>query len=201
MAVERSATQVLEGAMSKSKQEQFMDGIRALFVMLGDDPDRDGIQDTPKRVLKAYLEMTDGYNHDPEAILAKRFAQHYDELILLKGIEFTSLCEHHLLPFNGTATVGYLPNSGNASVVGLSKLARLVECYAKRLQIQERMAEQIADALDKYLEPRGVGVILRATHFCMACRGVRQRNAQMVTSVFRGELRNNASARAEFLSL
>lgn len=154
------------------------------------------IEDTPMRFLKALFEQTVGYSQDPEKILERRFEQQFDEMVVVRNIDFTSLCEHHLLPFIGTATIGYIPNG---SVVGLSKIPRLVDCYARRLQLQERMAIEIADALDKYLTPLGVGVILEAQHQCMTCRGVRKQNATMVTSVLRGRMKDDSCARAEFL--
>lgn len=171
--------------------------IKVLLRHLGEDPTRNGLVDTPHRVVKAFVEMTRGYQEDPAAILSRTFEEASDELVLLKGIRFTSLCEHHMLPFTGIATVGYLPGK----VVGISKLARLVECYAHRLQIQERMTNQIAQAVELHLEAKGVGVILQAHHQCMGCRGVRQPDAEMVTSAMLGVLRDNAAARAEFLQL
>lgn len=175
-------------------------GIRHLIQTIGEDPDRDGLKDTPSRVIKAFSEMCSGYKEDPSLILERQFDVSHDEMISLRGIEFVSLCEHHMLPFIGHATVGYIPNEKSGKVVGLSKLARLVLCFAKRLQVQERLTNQIADALDKHLEPEGCGVIITATHSCMSCRGVRQPNAEMVTSSMRGAFRNNASCRSEFLS-
>jgi GTP cyclohydrolase I len=148
-------------------------------------------------VVKALREMTAGYKDDPAVVLGKTFEETYDELILLKDIPFTSLCEHHLLPFTGTVDVGYIPGK----VVGLSKLARLVDCFAKRLQMQERLTRQIGEALEQHLEARGVGVVVRGQHSCMACRGVRKSGSTMITSVMLGALRENSSARAEFLAL
>ncbi len=159
-----------------------------------------GVDGTPARVARALWELTAGYADDPAQILSVRFDQSYDEVVLLDGIEFTSLCEHHLLPFRGTAAVAYIP-AERGGVVGLSKLARLVECYARRLQLQERMTEQIAQALEEHLHPRGVGVIIRAHHQCMGCRGVRQPSARMTTSVLRGVFFETPAARTELLSL
>lgn len=157
------------------------------------------LEDTPQRWVKALQEMTSGYAESPEEILAKRFeCEESDELVLLKGIAFTSLCEHHLLPFNGVAHVGYLPD---ARVVGLSKLARLVDCFAKRLQLQERLTRQIATSIETHLESKAVGVVIEAHHSCMGCRGVRKPGAVMVTSCLLGKLRNLPPLRAEFLSL
>jgi GTP cyclohydrolase I len=154
------------------------------------------VDQTPVRVVKAFLEMTSGYADDPSMILTRTFDQAFDEMVVVKDIEFTSLCEHHLLPFIGRATVGYIPDG---KVVGLSKIPRLVDCYARRLQLQERMAVEIADALETCLQPRGVGVILEAQHQCMSCRGVRKQNAKMITSVMRGRIKEDEKARAEFL--
>jgi len=169
-----------------------------LLQYIGEDPTRDGLKETPKRVLKAWAELTAGYKQDPKAILNKSFDEPHDELILLRGIEFHSTCEHHLLPFYGTAAVGYIPQK---SVVGISKLARLVDCYARRLQIQERLTKQIADAIREALSPVGVGVVIKAKHSCMGCRGVMKPDSDMVTSVMQGLLREDAAARSEFLSL
>jgi len=141
--------------------------------------------------------MTSGYNDDPAEILSRTFEESSDEMVVLRGISFHSTCEHHLLPFYGEASVGYLPGK----VVGISKLARLVDSYARRLQIQERLTRQVADAIEQHLEARGVGVIVRAHHLCMGCRGVRQQGTEMVTSSMLGTLRSDAMARAEFLRL
>jgi len=171
--------------------------VATLLRFIGEEPERDGLRDTPARVVKAWREMTAGYAEDPAEILSRTFDESSDELVILRGISFYSTCEHHLLPFYGQAVVGYLPGK----VVGISKLARLVECFAKRLQVQERMTRQIADAVEKHLEARGVGVVLRAHHLCMGCRGVRQEETEMVTSAMLGTLRTDATSRAEFLRL
>lgn len=155
------------------------------------------IENTPDRFIKALFEQTKGYQDNPEDILTRTFDQSFDEMIIVRDIDFTSLCEHHLLPFIGRAHVGYIPSSG--AVVGLSKIPRLVDCFANRLQLQERMAVEIADALETHLNPLGVGVILEAQHQCMSCRGVKKQNAKMVTSVLRGNIKSDPSARAEFL--
>jgi GTP cyclohydrolase I len=159
------------------------------------DDQKRSVEDTPKRFIKSLIEQTSGYELDPNKILERRFDQQFDEMIVVKDIDFNSLCEHHLLPFIGQATVGYIPNG---QVVGLSKIPRLVDCFARRLQLQERMAVEIADAME-ILNPLGVGVILEAKHQCMSCRGVRKQNASMVTSVLRGKLKEDERARAEFL--
>jgi len=173
------------------------EAVATLLRFIGEEPERDGLRDTPARVVKAWREMTGGYAEDPAEILARTFDESSDELVILRGISFYSTCEHHLLPFYGQAVVGYLPGK----VVGISKLARLVECFAKRLQVQERMTRQIAEAVEAHLEARGVGVVLRAHHLCMGCRGVRQEETEMVTSSMLGTLRTDATSRAEFLKL
>lgn len=168
-----------------------------LLIASVDDPDREGISNTPGRVVRALREMTQGYNENPEEILSTTFNEPCDEMVILSGIAFTSLCEHHLLPFTGTVDIGYIPGK----VVGLSKLARLVDCFARRLQIQERLTAQIADSVGLYLEAQGVGVIVRGHHACMACRGVRKAGATMVTSAMRGFLKDNPITRSEFMEL
>lgn len=173
------------------------EAIDTLLRFIGEDPDRDGLRETPARVVKAWREMTAGYDEDPAEILTRTFEETSDEMIVLRGISFYSTCEHHLLPFYGEATVGYLPGR----VVGISKLARLVNCFAQRLQIQERMTRQIADAIETHLDAKGVGVVLRAHHLCMGCRGVRQQDTDMVTSAMLGTLRSDATSRSEFLRL
>jgi GTP cyclohydrolase I len=172
--------------------------VRTLLLYIGEKPDREGLRNTPARVVRAYDEMMRGYKEDPKRILTAIFTENCDEIVLLRGVRFSSLCEHHLLPFTGVATVGYLPSG---KVVGLSKLARLVECFARRLQIQERMTQQIAEALQEHLHPQGVGVVIRAHHHCMGCRGVEQPDAEMVTSAMTGLFRENAATKAEFMSL
>jgi|ERR1051325_3813337 GTP cyclohydrolase I len=176
------------------------DGERAVETLLrviGEDPHRDGLRDTPRRVVKAMLEMTAGYGESPAEILGTTFDERSDELIVLRGIDFYSTCEHHLLPFHGVAHVGYLPGR----VVGISKLARLVHCFARRLQIQERMTQQIAEAVETHLEARGVGVVVAAHHLCMGCRGVKLPTSQLITSSMLGSLRSDANTRSEFLRL
>lgn len=171
--------------------------VTTLLRLIGEDPQRDGLCATPERVVKALLEMTAGYDESPADILSTTFAEHSDELIVLRGIDFHSICEHHLLPFQGVAHVGYLPGK----VVGISKLARLVHCFARRLQIQERMTQQIASAVEAHLDARGVGVIVTAHHLCMGCRGVKLPATQLVTSAMLGTLRKSAETRSEFLRL
>jgi GTP cyclohydrolase IA len=173
------------------------DAVATLIRFIGEDPEREGLADTPSRVVRAWREMTAGYREDPAEILSRTFDESSDELIILRGISFYSTCEHHLLPFYGEACVGYLPGK----VVGISKLARLVNCFAQRLQVQERMTRQIADAIETHLDARGVGVVVRAHHLCMGCRGVRQQETDMVTSSMLGTLRSDATSRSEFLRL
>jgi len=173
------------------------EAVATLLRFIGEDTERDGLIDTPARVTRAWREMTAGYGEDPAEILSRTFEESSDEMIVLRGISFYSVCEHHMLPFYGTAAVGYLPGR----VVGISKLARLVNCFARRLQIQERMTRQIAAAIEEHLDARGVGVVLRAHHLCMGCRGVRQEETEMVTSSMLGTLRSNPTSRAEFFRL
>ncbi len=180
-----------------------VDAVVRLLEWVGEDPKREGLRGTPKRVVKALREMTTGYDEKPETVLKTVFSEEYDELILCTGIRFASLCEHHMLPFTGVASVGYIPmkTGGSPNVVGFSKLARIVHVYAKRLQIQERLTQQIAQAIQDTLKPEGVGVTLRAFHACMGCRGVVQPDASMVTSALLGCFRTDQMARSEFLNL
>jgi GTP cyclohydrolase I len=172
--------------------------VREILLAIGEDPDREGLRDTPQRVARMYAELCSGMHHDPRTLLQKTFTQKYDEMVLEKDIGFAGLCEHHLLPFLGKAHVAYLPNG---RIVGLSKLARVVELLSKRPQVQERMTEEIADLLMEELEPRGVGVILEASHTCMTIRGVRKADSLCVTSAMRGAFKNNQSTRAELMAL
>jgi GTP cyclohydrolase I len=189
-----SSTAPISPLISDASAEK---AVATLLRFIGEDPSRDGLADTPARVVKAWREMTSGYDDDPAEILSRTFDETSDEMIVLRGISFYSTCEHHMLPFYGTAAVGYLPGR----VVGISKLARLVNCFARRLQIQERMTRQIAEAIETHLEAKGVGVVLRAHHLCMGCRGVRQEETEMVTSSMLGKLRRDPSTRSEFLGL
>lgn len=184
---------------STSKIAQAEAAVADLLRWVGEDPSRDGLKGTPNRVVRALKEMTAGYGMDPREFLAVQFEKDgYDEMVVLRDVSFHSLCEHHMLPFSGVATVGYIPGE---RVVGLSKLARVVECYARRLQIQERMTRQIATALQGSLQPAGVGVIVQAHHSCMGCRGVGQSGSQMVTSALLGAMLEAPETRAEFLAL
>jgi len=174
--------------------------VRELLLAVGEDPDRPGLKKTPARVARAYAETFAGLVQDPRETLATTFAEDHDELVLVKDIPMYSTCEHHLVPFHGTAHVGYIP-ADDGRVTGLSKLARLVEVYARRPQVQERMTSQIADALDEVLKPRGVLVVIEAEHLCMAMRGIRKPGATTVTSAVRGLFRDSTSTRSEAMSL
>jgi GTP cyclohydrolase IA len=174
--------------------------VREILLAVGEDPDRDGLIDTPARVARAYAEQFSGLAQRPEDVLATVFDADYDELILVRDIEVYSTCEHHLVPFFGFAHVGYIPNE-KGQITGLSKLARLVDVYARRPQVQERMTSQIADALMTVLEPRGALVVIEAEHLCMSMRGVRKPGAKTVTSAVRGSMRDSARTRAEAMSL
>lgn len=172
--------------------------VRALIAAAGDDPDREGLRDTPGRVARAWREWFSGYATDPKAILARTFgdAEGYSGMILLRAIPLVSTCEHHLAPIKGHAHVAYLPRE---RVVGISKLSRLVDCFARRLQLQERLTVQIANALDEVLEPRGVAVIVEASHGCMSSRGVNQHGVSLVTKCWRGEFATDCELRRELL--
>jgi GTP cyclohydrolase I len=174
--------------------------VRELLIAVGEDPDRPGLVDTPARVARAYAETFAGLWQDPGEVLSATFAEDHDELVLVKDIPMYSTCEHHLVPFHGRAHVGYIPGE-DGRVTGLSKLARLVEVYARRPQVQERMTGQIADALADVLKPHGVLVIIEAEHLCMAMRGIRKPGATTVTSAVRGIFRDNPATRAEAMSL
>ncbi len=187
--------------MSKSPtRKDAEDAVRTLIRLAGDDPEREGLKDTPARVVKAYEEFFSGYGVDPVDILSRTFEEvcGYDEMVILRDIRFESHCEHHMVPFIGRAHIAYIPND---KVVGISKLARLVDAYAKRLQIQEKMTAQIANALNDVLQPKGVGVIIEAVHQCMSCRGVHKPGASMQTSHMTGSFRNDSRTRQEFLAL
>jgi GTP cyclohydrolase I len=177
---------------------QIPDAIRTLLEELGEDPAREGLAGTPERVRRMYAELTDGYRTDPEALLnGASFAVDYDEMVVVRDIEFYSLCEHHLLPFFGRAHVGYLPRG---KVIGLSKIPRVVDMYAHRLQVQERMTQQVAGFLMERLDPKGVGCVIEATHLCTVMRGVKKQQATMVTSSMLGTFRRDGRTRSEFLT-
>ncbi|MFC7401490.1 GTP cyclohydrolase I FolE [Citricoccus sp. GCM10030269] len=173
--------------------------VRDILEAIGEDPDREGLQDTPSRVAKAYAEFFAGLEQDPADILGTTFDISHEELVLVKDIPFYSTCEHHLVPFHGTAHIGYIPST-EGRVTGLSKLARLVEVFARRPQVQERLTTQIVEALMTHLHPRGAMVVIEAEHMCMSMRGVRKPGAKTVTSAVRGQLRD-ASTRSEAMSL
>ena len=179
-------------------REQAMDAVRTLLRWTGDEPTREGLVDTPRRVVDAYAEWFSGYHEDPQEYLARTFEEvgGYDEMIVLRDIRFESHCEHHLAPIIGRAHVGYVPDG---KVVGISKLARVVDAFAHRLQVQEKLTAQIAACINAVLHPRGVGVVIDASHQCMTTRGVHQRGVSMVTSQMLGSFRKDARTRAEFL--
>lgn len=171
---------------------------RELLLGIGEDPDREGLIETPRRIAQMYMELFEGLDQDPAAVLAIGFEESHDEMVILREIPFYSMCEHHLLPFHGQAHVGYLPNG---RIVGLSKIARAVEIFAKRPQVQERLTSQIAECVETVIGARGVGVIIEAEHLCMTARGVRKPGSKMVTSAMRGCFRDDESTRHEFLDL
>ncbi|WP_051476725.1 GTP cyclohydrolase I FolE [Arthrobacter sp. Br18] len=173
--------------------------VREILIAIGEDPDRDGLLDTPKRVARAYAEMFAGLHQNAEEILSTSFDLNHQELVLVKDIPFYSTCEHHLVPFHGTAHVGYIP-SADGRVTGLSKLARLVEVFARRPQVQERLTTQIVDAIMTHLQPEGAIVVIECEHMCMSMRGIRKPGAKTVTSAVRGQIRETAT-RAEAMSL
>jgi GTP cyclohydrolase I len=179
-------------------REQAEEAVRTLLRWAGEDPRREGLLDTPRRVVKAYTDWFSGYTIDPEEYLARTFEEvcGYDELIVLRDIEFESHCEHHMAPIIGKAHVGYLPDG---KVVGISKLARVVETFARRFQVQEKMTSQIANCIESVLKPRGVGVVVVGAHECMTTRGIHKRGVSMVTSKMLGTFREDARTRAEFL--
>lgn len=172
--------------------------VREILIAVGEDPDREGLLETPARVARMYRELLSGLHQDPRVHLKKFFTEKYDEVVVVRDISFNSLCEHHMLPFMGKAHVGYLPNG---KVIGLSKLARLVEVISKRPQVQERMTETVADLLEEELDVRGVAVVIEASHSCMTMRGIRKPGSLCVTSAMRGKFRENATTRAEVMHL
>ena len=181
-------------------RQQAEEAVRTLILWAGDDPSREGLRDTPARVTRAYEEFFAGYEQDPKEILKRTFSEveGYDEMIVMNDIRFESHCEHHMVPIIGKAHIGYLPDK---RVVGISKLARLVEVYARRLQVQEKMTVQIADTLQEILQPRGVAVVIEAAHQCMTTRGVHKPGVGLVTSRMVGAFRDDASTRREFLAV
>ena len=210
MIEEKPATS-RDGLETKPEQPPFEDGpvlsaeckevvagaISTILDAVGEDPSRDGIAGTPSRVARMYDELLSGYTTDPVELLNNAlFDVEYDEMVVVKDIDFYSMCEHHMLPFYGRASVGYLPED---KVIGLSKIPRLVDMFARRLQVQERMTQQIATFLEELIAPRGVAVVVEATHLCAAMRGVKKHHSRMVTSAMLGAFRNNPSTRSEFM--
>lgn len=188
-----------EGTIGEFDGKRAENAVRELLIAVGEDPDREGLRETPARVARAYHELFAGLRQAPEDVLTTTFDLGHDEMVLVKDIEIVSMCEHHLLPFHGVAHVGYIP-ADTGKITGLSKLARLVEVYARRPQVQERLTTQIADSLMRILEARGAIVVVEAEHMCMSVRGIRKPGAKTTTSAVRGQLRD-ASTRAEAMSL
>lgn len=185
--------------MNKADVPEVAKYVEAILKLMGEDSKREGLKETPERVAKAWLEMLAGYSQDPKEILSRTFdAGHYNEMIIVSHINFVSSCEHHLLPFTGEVNVGYIPKK---RVVGASKIPRLVECFARRLQIQERMTVQIADSIMGHLDVSGVGVVVHATHSCIAMRGVKKPTSIMTTSCLLGTFHDSPAVRGEFLEL
>jgi GTP cyclohydrolase I len=191
------AVELLDGDRDLNKQTAEAT-VRNLLHYLGDDPTREGLKETPARVVRSWKELFAGYGRDPATLLKTFEDGACDEMVVLRGVEFVSFCEHHLLPFVGQAHVAYLPEG---KVVGLSKLARLVEVYARRLQLQERLTQQVREAIDTHLMPRGAACVVEASHLCMACRGVHKQGAVMVTSSLSGPFKDDASTRHEFFQM
>lgn len=191
----RSQAAIAQRSVSQLQAER---AVRVLLRWAGEDPQREGLRDTPTRVVRAYRDWFSGYSSDPAEYLRRTFeeVEGYDEMVVLRGIEFESHCEHHMAPIIGRAHVGYLPTN---KIVGISKLARVVDGYARRFQVQEKLTAQIAQCIDSVLKPRGVGVVIDATHQCMTTRGVHKRGVSMITSKMIGAFRDDARTRAEFL--
>jgi GTP cyclohydrolase I len=185
---------------SRPSRAEAESAVRTLLAFIGEDPDREGLRDTPKRVVKAYAELFSGYEQDPEEVLDRVFSEveGYRDLVLVKDIPFHSHCEHHMVPFVGKAHIAYYPKGG---VVGLSKLARLVDLYGRRLQTQETMTAQISAALERSLDPRGIAVLVEAEHMCMSMRGVFKQGSSTITTEYRGIFRDDPAEQAKFLSL
>lgn len=188
-----------EGPTAEFDEKRAEAAVRELLISVGEDPDREGLLETPARVARAYKEIFAGLQQRPEDVLTTTFDLGHDEMVLVKDIEVYSTCEHHLVPFHGVAHVGYIPSS-SGKITGLSKLARLVDVYARRPQVQERLTTQIADSLMRILEPRGVIVVVECEHMCMSMRGIRKPGAKTLTSAVRGQLRD-AATRSEAMSL
>ena len=186
--------------LEKPSRAEAEAAVRTLLRWAGDDPDREGLKATPNRVVRSYEEFFSGYDQDPEEILARTFEEiaGYDDMVVLRGIRFESYCEHHMVPIIGIAHIGYLPND---RVIGISKLARVLEIFSKRLQIQEKMTAEIANTIDRVLKPQGVAVVIEGEHQCMTTRGVHRPGVNMVTSQMMGVFRDNEATRKEFLSI
>jgi GTP cyclohydrolase I len=193
-------TDKLESGDNRISDGEVEQAFRTVLQWIGEDPDRDGLRETPDRLVRSYREYFCGYDEDPEQVLRKTFAEvdGYDEMIVLRAVTFESHCEHHVAPIIGRAWVGYIPDK---RVVGISKLARVVEIFSKRLQIQERLTAQIANTIEDVLKPQGVAVVIKAAHHCMISRGVHKRGADLVTSRMLGVFRDNPMTRGEFLAL
>ena len=199
-AIENSESLRLGGIEPPPSDANAETAFRDILRWIGEDPERDGLKETPKRLVRAFRDYFCGYDEDPEEVLTKTFTEvdGYDEMVVLRAVPFESHCEHHVAPIIGRAWVGYVPNR---RVVGISKLARVVEIYSKRLQIQERLTAQIANTIESVLQPRGVAVVIKAAHHCMMSRGIRKRGTDLVTSRMLGCFRDQAMTRGEFLSL
>lgn len=192
-------TPYINGPVAKNRKANVEGAIKTILENIGEDPEREGLLRTPDRVARMYDELTSGYHVDPVKMLnGALFSVDYDEMVVVKDIEFHSLCEHHMLPFSGKVHVAYLPKG---KVVGLSKIPRIVEMFARRLQVQERMTVQIAEFIEEVLQPQGVAVVVEGTHMCMVMRGVKKANASMTTSAMRGAFRKSDKTRNEFMQL
>ncbi len=200
------AARLISGRLTGRPVEDAVDlarierAVREILIAVGEDPDRDGLQQTPARVARAYAELFAGLRVDPAQVLSTTFEANHEELVIVRDIDVMSLCEHHLLPFRGSAHIGYIPGP-DGRITGLSKLARLVEVFARRPQVQERLTSQVADLLMSKLSPRGVVVVLECEHMCMAMRGIQKSGARTITSAVRGTLQNDAKSRAEAMAL
>jgi len=196
----KAVKNVTDKTSEGSLQAEAMEAVKTLILWAGDNPEREGLLDTPKRVVKAYKQFFSGYNDDPEEILSRTFEEvdGYDDAVIVRDIRLESHCEHHMVPIIGVAHVGYIPSS---RVVGISKLARLVDCYSKRLQTQETMTAQIANTIDKVLKPKGVAVVIDSNHNCMSTRGVHKTHSSTITSRMLGIFRTDNKAREEFINL
>ena len=188
----------VSGSCDSVDREAVISTVRTLIRQLGLDPTDDGLLDTPRRIADMYAEMFAGLGQDPRDDLQVQFDEGHDEMVILRDIPFYSMCEHHMIPFFGKVHVAYIPNG---KIVGLSKLPRVVDVFARRLQVQERLGEQIANALDEVLQPKGVGVVIEAEHLCMTARGIRKPGSRIVTSAMRGAFRQNPNTRQEFMNL